>query len=250
MTNYPKDDSGQVQVDFVWGNFPLQPDELRGEDTLDPTLDNHSIAINGWSNYPQFIPNYDGLVQYTGNEDSALRNDDNQNDGDADAELEVVVPDFVRMTRMAAGDLASDLGLDLYDFGHNLTVNGVESTGKTVRVFAWDTDYGDWSNASEAALIGLRAGDQVYFTGLEIDEVPVDFGTVKVTKVNNDGDASWFEFKVATAPEPAYDAAAVGSVWAGPNLVDIVTVQRPNSTAPGDIVNEGRNVNIRYIQQD
>ena len=227
MTNYPKDDSGQVQVDFVWGNLPLQPDELRGEDTLNMNLDNHVIADIGWSNYPGYIPNYAG---------------------DEDPELEVVVPDFVRMTRDAASDLADSLGLEIYDFGHNLTVNAVETTGKTVRVFAYDTDYGDWANASGAALIGLKTGDQLYFTNLEVNEVPVDFGTIKVTKVNNDGENSWFEFKSAT--ELNLDDTATGSAWAGPNLVNIVTVQRPNSTAPGDIVNEGRNVNIRYIQLD
>jgi hypothetical protein len=250
MTDYPRDDSGNIQVDFVWGNVPMQPDEDRGENTLDMDLDNHVIADIGWSNYPQYIPNYDGLVQYSGNLDSELLNDNNQNDEGPDADLEVVVPNFVRMTREDASDLANSLNLDLYDFGHYLTVQGVESTGKTVRVYAYDTDYSDWSNASGAALNGLKAGDELYFTNLQIDETPVDFGTIKVTKVNNDGDNSWFEFKLATEPETAYDAAAIGDVWAGPNLVNIITVQRPNSTAPGDIVNEGRNVNVRYFSLD
>ena len=55
-----RDDAGNVQVDFVWGNFPLQPDADRGENTLDPTLDNHSIATTGYANFPQFLPNYAG----------------------------------------------------------------------------------------------------------------------------------------------------------------------------------------------
>lgn len=51
------DDKGNLQVDFVWGNFPLQDDTQRGENTLDPELDNHDIAIGQWSGYPDFIPN-------------------------------------------------------------------------------------------------------------------------------------------------------------------------------------------------
>ena len=219
-------------------------------DTLDDTLDNHSIATTGYSNYPSFIPNYDGLVQYSGNIDSALLNDDNQNDGSKDSGLEVVVPDFVRLTLDAANDLADKNSLSLNTIAHHLTVSYVESTGKTVRVTAYDTDYGTWGNQSDAALIGLRTGDELYFTNLEIDTDPVDFGTIKVTNVNNDGDNSWFEFKLATAPVTAYDAAATGDVWAGPNLVEIVTVQRPNVTAPGDIVNVDRWVNVRYFSLD
>lgn len=249
MAGHTVDDAGNTQIDFAWGNMPIQPNTGR-EDDLDPALDNHILVTTGYGNYPQFIPNYDGLVQYSGNEDSALLNNDTQNDGTADQELEFVIPNFVRLTRDAASDLAAGNGLDLYEFGHYLTVSYVESTGKTVRVTAYDTDYGTWSNASGAALNGLRAGDELYFTGLEINEVPVDFGTIKVTNVENDGSDSWFEFKLATAPEVAYDDIAVGNVWAGPNLVNIITVQRPNETAPGDIANIGRNVNVRYFSLD
>lgn len=53
MTN-PVDDLGNVQVDFVWGNLPLQPDDQRGLNTLDPALDNHEIATEGYNGYPGF----------------------------------------------------------------------------------------------------------------------------------------------------------------------------------------------------
>ena len=52
------DSSGNVAVDFVWGNFPLQPNDERienGGTVLDPTLDNHSIAYENWNGYPQVI---------------------------------------------------------------------------------------------------------------------------------------------------------------------------------------------------
>jgi hypothetical protein len=74
------DTSGQQAVDFVWGNFPMQPNDDRaaavtpaniGGSTgdyawaattrvaatrLDAALDNHANAEAGWSGYPAFTP--------------------------------------------------------------------------------------------------------------------------------------------------------------------------------------------------
>jgi hypothetical protein len=230
MTTYPRDDSGQIQVDFVWGNFPLQPDEDRGMATLDPALDNHVIATTGYSNYPSFIPDYSG---------------------DEDAELEYVVPDLVRVTRSAADDLLSNhnTDLNLFAVGHKLTVNKVTSTGKTVRVFAYDVD--SW-NDGQGGLNGLRVGDELYFTDLLLDGDPApDFGTVKVTKVNDQGEdaATYFEFKVTEAIDPALDIVASGYVWAGPNLVNVITLQRFWNPA-GSIKNPGTNIHVRYFSLD
>jgi len=57
------DSSGNVAVDFVWGNFPLQPNDERLENggaNLDPTLDNHEIAYQNWNGYPLYTPNTAG----------------------------------------------------------------------------------------------------------------------------------------------------------------------------------------------
>ena len=57
------DDAGNVAVDFVWGNFPLQPNDVREENgggLLNPVLDNHVIAYEGWNGYPSNIPNTAG----------------------------------------------------------------------------------------------------------------------------------------------------------------------------------------------
>lgn len=56
----PVDDGGNVRVDYVWGNLPMQPNDARGMAQLDPALDNHVIAAEGWSGYPAFIPNFEG----------------------------------------------------------------------------------------------------------------------------------------------------------------------------------------------
>jgi hypothetical protein len=74
------DTSGNVAVDFVWGNFPMQPNDDRTDGTasvvvaanasgnkswsgysvypsarLNPALNNHAIAEADWANYPSFI---------------------------------------------------------------------------------------------------------------------------------------------------------------------------------------------------
>lgn len=57
------DSSGNVAVDFVWGGFPLQPNDVREENgggLLAPTLDNHSIAYEGWNGYPLYTPDTEG----------------------------------------------------------------------------------------------------------------------------------------------------------------------------------------------
>jgi len=88
------DTSGNVAVDFVWGNFPMQPNDDRTDGTavevvaadaaqnkswsgyslkpsarLNAALDSHAIAEAEWANYPSFIeaaPNYI-VTDVTGN---------------------------------------------------------------------------------------------------------------------------------------------------------------------------------------
>ena len=79
-SGYPAVSGGNERVDFVWGNFPLQPNEDRTDGTpsvvvaadasenydwsgytvypsgrLDPDLDNHAIALANYAGYPGFI---------------------------------------------------------------------------------------------------------------------------------------------------------------------------------------------------
>jgi hypothetical protein len=51
------DSAGNVAVDFVWGNFPLQPNDVRvenGGSLLVASLDNHKIAYENWNGYPLY----------------------------------------------------------------------------------------------------------------------------------------------------------------------------------------------------
>lgn len=57
------DDAGNVVVDHIWGNMPMQPNDVRIENggaLLDPELDNHGIVYAGWNGYPLYAPNTTG----------------------------------------------------------------------------------------------------------------------------------------------------------------------------------------------
>lgn len=47
-----------VQIDFAWGNIPIQPNDDRGMAQLDPELDSHIIATSGYVGFPAHQPGY------------------------------------------------------------------------------------------------------------------------------------------------------------------------------------------------
>jgi hypothetical protein len=252
--------SGNVQVDRVWGNMPMQPNDDRSDqyinfgggagdigwdntwtytsDTLRTSpyynsdsvqelftilpatgTDHNNVAI-GYSNFPGYIPNYAG---------------------DEDPGLETVIPDVLRMTIAQATDALDKANLNVRFNLHNPTVQYIESTGKTVRVYAFDEN-ANGGGGEQAFLVGLKAGDKVY--------VDNDYQTfnelVTITKVNEDGEDSWIEFEVAEAFDPALDDYANGTIWAGPDLHNVVTVMR-YWNQPGGIVDENVNVYLRGL---
>ena len=253
------DDAGNVRVDFVWGNFPMQPNYGRSDswisfgggdgdrgwdstwqyisDTLRiapyyrneyvqdlfetaPIETDHVRADIGWSNFPEYIPNYAG---------------------DEDEGLEAVVPDVLRKTVAQAEDILDAAHLDIRMQYHNPTVFYLESTGTTVRAYVYDENAAGGGSPQDY-LVGLKIGDKVY-----VDNTEYDFGgLVTITAVNEDGEDSWIEFKTETAIDPALDTSAGGTVWAGPDLVNVVTVMR-YWNQPGDIKNEGTNIYLRGL---
>ena len=89
------DDAGNVAIDFVWGNFPIQPNDARPNTAtgrLDPALDNHIIALSGWNGYPLYNPN-------TAGEDVAGATD------------YVLVPSVLGLTTALATDAMKDASL-------------------------------------------------------------------------------------------------------------------------------------------
>ena len=49
---------GNVAIDFVWGNMPMQPNDDRATvNHLDPAKSDHITSLSGWNGYPQYTPN-------------------------------------------------------------------------------------------------------------------------------------------------------------------------------------------------
>lgn len=86
----------QIRIDFAWGNIPIQPNDDRGENTLDYNLDSHNIAIDGYAGYPAV--------------NSGAEN--------------IEVPDVVGMLTGYAYFAVADLGL-------NYSVDGTQTVGAT-----------------------------------------------------------------------------------------------------------------------
>jgi hypothetical protein len=94
------DSSGNVAIDFVWGSFPMQPNDERPNAVsavgtpgrLDPALDNHINALSSWNGFPLYSPN-------TAGEDVA---------GPTDY---VLVPDVRGLTTALAVDAMKDASL-------------------------------------------------------------------------------------------------------------------------------------------
>jgi hypothetical protein len=249
---------GNVQVDRVWGNLPLQPNDDRtdtyteigggdGDRGYDSTFtissdtlrtsdyyktvnnvglqyrvpaDSHTIATTGYSNFPGYIPNYAG---------------------DGDTGLEIKIPNLVRRKLDKAQDLLDPFDLSLFAVPHVLTASYVLTTGTTARITAFDEEWNNWGGGyPNSQLIGIRVGDQLTLD-LDIDGDGFAYSNVKVTALNVDGENSWFEFE-AESPFAAIDAVATGTVYAGTNLVNKITMQR------SEIRNEGQQVNVRYVE--
>ena len=95
------DDKGNVVVDFVWGNFPLQPNDDRPDGSrLNFALDNHVLAQTGWNGYPLYVPNTDG----------AAIEGDSPADGIQADEIFIVVPNVLGQTTALATDALKDAG--------------------------------------------------------------------------------------------------------------------------------------------
>ena len=116
------DTAGEVAIDFVYGNFPIQPNDARPDAAsatlsttvttrvagrLDPALNDHINALSGWNGFPQYSPN-------TAGEDVV---------GPTDY---VLVPSVVGLTTALAQDAMKDASLTV------TTAAGATNSSKTV----------------------------------------------------------------------------------------------------------------------
>lgn len=209
-----RDDAGNVQVDFVWGNFPLQPNDDRGELTLDPALDNHVIATDGWSNFPGFIPNYSG---------------------DEDSGLETVVPNVRGLQRIAAQEALLAANLD-YDRTYvSPVMTAFSNVGNVATVTLDDAYY-------------FVAGDVISGFYSDDNEISGNF-TGKITNVTG-VDGEILTITLNTAIDPDIDIDTLGSyLYDNYTGSDTRYVLRQGTSA-GSIVNEGTVVDIFVIQNN
>ena len=147
------DDKGNVVVEFVWGNFPMQPNDEREENgggLLDPDLDNHSIAYEGWSGYPLYTPNTAG----------------------AEGAGYIVVPSVLGQTTANARDILEDAGLVVTAAAATTNaVSTVTALSRTLKVVTL---------TSSGAGAKYPTGTSITVTGLSGDAVPLN-GTYTVT---------------------------------------------------------------------
>lgn len=131
------DDGGNVAIDFVWGNVPMQPNDVRlenGGDLLDIDLDNHVIAYSGWNGYPQYTADTEGEV--------------------LDGVAYVLVPNVVGTDKDDAELRLEDLGLVVtVASAYTPAVNNVALTDNVVTL-------------TTAAAHGYAVGDSVVIAGL------------------------------------------------------------------------------------
>jgi hypothetical protein len=151
------DDAGNVVVDRVWGNFPMQPNDVReenGGELLDPDLDNHEIAYEGWNGYPLYTPGVAG----------------------AEGAGYIVVPSVIGLTTAAATRVLEDDGL--------VVTAGTAATNaaKTVTAIARTEDSTNLVFTASGAGAAYPVGTQVVVSGFSGDDEFLN-GTYTVTAV-------------------------------------------------------------------
>ena len=150
------DTSGEVAVDFVWGNFPIQPNDARPDTKrLDPALDNHIIALSGWNGFPQYAPN-------TAGEDVA---------GPTDY---VLVPSVLGLTTILAVDAMKDASLVV------TTAAAATNSGLTVTAISRTSGSNNLVFTASGAGAAFAVGTKVIVSGFSSTDAFLN-GTYTVT---------------------------------------------------------------------
>lgn len=189
------DDGGNVAIDFVWGNFPMQPNDVRlenGGDLLDIDADNHVIAYAGWNGYPQYTPNTEG-----------------------EGAGYVLVPNVVGTNKTAAELRLEDLGLVVtVASAYTPAVNNVALTDNVATL-------------TTAAAHGYSVGDSVVIAGLTTTALNGTFTLITGTTGSTLKFAKTAENIVSTADSGTAKVAAKAnlvfsqSIAAGANEIEV-----------------------------
>ena len=186
------DTASQVAIDFVYGNFPIQPNDDRPDAAsatlsttvttrvagrLAPTLGDHINALSGWNGYPQYTPNTTG-------EDVA---------GSVDY---ILVPSVIGLTTALATDAMKDATL--------VPTTAAAATNAAKTITALQRDAGTTVLQVAVSTHGYSIGQKVTISGLSADFN----GTYTVTTV-----PSANQINVTTTATTSYNASGLsGSV--------------------------------------
>ena len=189
------DDAGNVVIDHVWGNLPMQPNDVREENgggLLDPALDNHNIAYEGWNGYPLYTPNTAG----------------------PEGAGYIVVPSVLGQTTANATDILEDDGLvvTVATAATNAasTITAVERTGTAASI------------TSSGAGAKYPTGTQIVVSGLEAPDTGLN-GTWTVTSTGTN--------RVSFTTTTSGNLSTTGLTVAG--LVGLAGTVRAQSVAAG-----------------
>lgn len=228
--NDPIVETGNVQVEFPWGNIPLQPDEDRDNgtagntgggaddygwstttkvisDVLNPALDNHIIATTGYANFPGYLDNYVG---------------------DGDTGLETVVPNVRGMLRVPGQNLIIASNLTYNRTYVNYDVTSIYVLGKEIQVV---TDGDHELKSRDVVNVDYNNGDGYNGTWENV--------TIKDVPSSNS-----FVFDVPNPPVNEFNIGSYGWVWTNNRFIV------GQSQEPGTIVDMGTEVAIRVLNWD
>ena len=199
------DSAGEVAIDFVWGSFPIQPNDARPDTTagrLDPALDNHIIALSGWNGFPQYDPNTPG-------EDVA---------GPTDY---ILTPNVLGLTTALAQDALKDAS-----FATITVATAATNAAKTVTAVSRTT--GSTTIRFTAASNGYAVGNKVTVSGLDSEFN----GTWTVTAVATN------TFDVVGTSTASYGASGLsGSVVAVAGTIKAQSIAAgQNNIVPGSTI--------------
>lgn len=153
------DSAGNIAVDFVWGNFPLQPNDQRPDTAtgrLDFALDNHVIAQTGWNGYPGYEPNTDG--EYVSGTPF------------------IVVPNVLGLTTALALDALKDAGYT----AANITTASAATNAAGVVTAASRTAGSGVTTITDSSH-GFVTGNKVTITGVDASVNGVGYVVTKLT---------------------------------------------------------------------
>ena len=230
-----------VRVDFAWGNIPMQPDDdrIQGErPTLDPALDSHSIAVDGWSGFPAFIPNFEdrtsdyapnvvgmtladaqatiaaqGFVWSEGDSSTTSDGATSENEG-------IVAAQFPTAGTLTAGDgttistvtyhvagvqVPSILGMPWPEAESTITGAGFVSGGATgsTNVGATETNANSVSSQSPAAGSYATAGSTISY--VTYDFIGYDIAGIRYDAAINSNAGGYYLFITGRNNQPATD---------------------------------------------